>query len=120
MVLKIEECKLIESCYTNNGYTWSALTLIEASKDCEVFDLPLAGIPLDVLYFIIKNTDDFIYHAKRVEKTNLDYPVILSDKGVIADGWHRVVKAILEGRETIKAKRLEKMPDADSYIKPEN
>ncbi len=119
MVLEIEDCKLIDSAYTKDGSTWSALTLIEAAKECVVFDLPLAGIRLDVLYWQVNSTKDFIYHAKRVETTDEKYPVILDDEGTIADGWHRVVKAILKGKETIKAVRLQKMPLADSYEKPE-
>lgn len=111
----IEDCKLIDNVYTNKGYTWSALTLIEASKEYPIFDLPLLGIRLDELYWEIKTTHHFIYHMKRVLNVNDEYPIILDDHGTICDGWHRVVKAIIEGKETIKAIRLQKMPNADSY-----
>lgn len=118
MIVKIEACHLIDNCYIRRGYCWSALTLIEACKDLEVFDLPLSGIRIDELYWKIESTKDFIYHAKRVQETDEQYPIIIDDEGIIADGWHRVVKAILSGKETIKAKRLQVMPSYDSYKKP--
>ena len=34
--------------------------------------------------------------------------------GFIADGWHRIAKAILRGDETIKCVRLKTMPEPDS------
>ena len=35
-------------------------------------------------------------------------------RGTICDGWHRVVKTILKGETTIKAIRIEEMPDPSS------
>ena len=35
------------------------------------------------------------------------------DHGYIADGWHRVIKALVEGRQTIKAIRIQEMPEPD-------
>lgn len=121
MKVNITACDLIDSCYSDSsGYTWSALKLIEASKDIPTFDLPLVGINLDTcVWGNTQTVDGFIYHAKRIMNTDLKYPIILNNKGRIIDGWHRVAKAILLGRETIKAVRLEVMPDADSYVKPE-
>jgi len=34
----------------------------------------------------------------------------LDPDGFIMDGWHRVVKALVEGRQTIKAVRFETLP----------
>ena len=50
---------------------------------------------------------------KRVQETDLDHPLILDEEGFIMDGWHRVAKALLEGRETIKAVRFETTPAPD-------
>lgn len=113
MKVNIEPCNLIDSSYRDNeGYTWSALTLIEASKNLPAFDLPLAGINLDICAWGGTETMyGFIYHAKRIVNTDLKYPIIINDKGRIVDGYHRIAKAIILGRETIK--------DADSYVKPE-
>ena len=119
MKVEIEGTKLIESYFTRNGYSWSALTLIEAAKDCEEFDFPLAAADLSYNAWNITNLYDFIYHCKRIEETDEKYPIILDHLGNVADGVHRICKAILAGKETIRAKRILKMPTADSYDKPE-
>ena len=69
--------------------------------------------PLDFVPFALDNLDDFIYQMKRTHNTDLKYPIIIDDKGTVADGYHRIAKAIFEGRTTIKAYRLKYMPSAD-------
>lgn len=118
--VKIEKVELIDSNYVNRGQTYSALKLIEHSKKFKVFDLPLIGIDLYRKPWEIKNIDDFCYHVQRVMKTDLKHPIILDYYGTVCDGWHRVCKAILLGKTTIKAIRLETMPECDSFKKPEN
>jgi hypothetical protein len=53
--------------------------------------------------------------VKRVQDTSLDYPIIMDRDGFIMDGWHRVVKALVEGRETIKAVRFDETPSPEFY-----
>lgn len=116
-VVEIEKMTLIESEYIDKeGNVWSALKLIEKSKKYEPFDLPLAAVDTSGLPFRLSDLDDFIFQVKRVNETDLKYPVILSNMGVIADGWHRIAKAILEGRKSIKAIRLLEMPPIDRTI----
>ncbi len=103
-----------ENNYVNYGKTWSAIKLIEFSKQYETFDLPLAGIDLTRKGWPINDIDDFIHHANRVHKADLQYPIILDECGVVADGFHRIAKAIIMGKTTIKAIRLIKMPEPDS------
>lgn len=102
--------------YVNSdGDTWSASTLIQYCKEqkYKVFDLPLVGIDLSYLPFSVKTLDEFIYQSNRVKNTNLEYPIILDSTGKVCDGYHRICKAILEGRPTIKAIRIEQMPCRD-------
>lgn len=111
----IEGMTLIESEYEDkDGFVYSAVKLIEATKDLPVFDFPLACVDLSVLPFQVKSMKDLLFQMQRVYKTELEYPIILDDKGVIADGYHRVIKALLLGRTSIKAKRIMEMPAADS------
>ncbi|WP_179022062.1 hypothetical protein [Winogradskyella forsetii] len=111
----VEKMDLIDSEYCNKeGYVWNALKLIEASKDLPVFDLPLASIDLSILPFRVDHMHDLLFQMARVQKTDLQYPIILDEMGVVADGYHRILKAIHLGRTTIKAVRLQSMPDADS------
>lgn len=73
--------------------------------------MPLAFIDMRSLPFDVTDVDDFIFQMKRVNDTDIEIPIIFDCCGAIADGWHRVVKAVLEGRETIKGYRLKKMPN---------
>lgn len=117
--VKINPMPLHENRYTRDDNSWDVVSLIEYVKDkkYEVFDLPLAGIDLGFMPFDVKDIKQFIFQVERLNKTNLDYPILLDDSGFVCDGWHRVAKAILEGRETIKAIRIEQMPEASNSLK---
>ena len=110
---KIETMTFEESHYNFNNKRWNAKDLYEfaEAKKYEPFDLPLCAVDLSKIPFSLKDLDEFIFQMKRVEDTSLEFPILISDKGQIADGYHRICKAILEGRETIKAIRLLEMPN---------
>ena len=116
--LDIDGLAFHESYYTTRGNTYDAPTLVAFAKhkNYKTFDLPLVGIDISHMPFSANTFGQFLYHLKRVNNTNLDYPVILDDEGVICDGWHRVAKAYLEGRPTVKAIRLLEMPDASGKV----
>lgn len=111
--VRIERIELQDNYFVSRGRHFSALKLIEQSKKYPVFDLPLAGIDLSRSAWKMEDLDDFIYQANRVRKTDLKYPIILDDCGCVADGLHRICKAVIMGRKTIKAIRLEVMPTPD-------
>ncbi|TDQ27643.1 hypothetical protein [Tenacibaculum caenipelagi] len=114
----IEKVSLEENYYEDtDGYVYSATKLIEHSKQYPIFDMPLSGIDLRRSTWEINDLDDFIHHAKRCTDTDLKHPIILDRYGTIADGCHRVVKAIVLGKRTIKAIRLETMPPYDRIEK---
>ena len=52
-------------------------------------------------------------HMRLVQAADLRYPIIVCPQGYIMDGMHRVVKAWLEGRDSIKAYRLTTLPEPD-------
>lgn len=119
--VSIEKVELDENYFTNqDGHVYSSVKLIEHSKKYKVFDLPLASIDLRRGAWEVNNLQDFIHHAKRCQDANLDYPIILDVYGTIADGCHRLVKAIVQGKRTIKAIRLETMPPYDGIEELEN
>lgn len=121
MRVTIDKIKLVDNYYARRGETWAAVTLIEASKEYEAFDMPLAGLNIGTSAWSGTDTmKGFLYHAKRIVDTDLQYPIILDDEGTVADGWHRILKAILLGRETIKAIRLQEMPSPDGETKAES
>jgi hypothetical protein len=61
-----------------------------------------------------------IEHCKRMIAAALSYPVILSPKGEVLDGVHRVAKAMLAGGTKVRAVRLTQMPAPDEQIPPDD
>jgi hypothetical protein len=108
--------KFGESVYVRGKNEWKAKTLYDFAKarEYQVMDMPLWNINLTIEPFESKQLYDFIFQCKRVMRCSLDKPIILDNYGQIADGYHRVCKAILQGKETIKAIRLLEMPTPDS------
>lgn len=55
--------------------------------------------PMDVIekMHLKKYKDD----AERIEKANLAYPVIVTGKHIIVDGYHRIAKAYLEKKKYV-------------------
>lgn len=113
--VKISQMTFGESEFVRGNKVWRAETLylFAKAKGYPVLDLPLWAVDLTDKAFSADNLSQFIFQCKRVQDCSLDYPIILDDCGQIADGYHRVCKAIIEGRETIKAIRLEVMPAPD-------
>ncbi len=54
-----------------------------------------------------------VEHMRFIEETDLSYPIILATDGRVMDGMHRVVKALLEGKETIEAVQFSEDPEPD-------
>ena len=52
-------------------------------------------------------------HCRRINEADAEYPIILNDDGSLMDGGHRLCKALLEGRETIRAVQFPTMPEPD-------
>lgn len=53
------------------------------------------------------------YHVKAVNESDLKYPIILDWNGSIADGRHRLIKALILGHSTIKCVRMNERPNPD-------
>lgn len=115
MKVPIDNMSFEESEYRRGDKVWKAQTLCDFAKAKEypVMNMPLWNIDLTTEPFECNQLHSFIFQCKRVRDCSLDYPIILDEVGQIADGYHRLCKAILEGRETIKAIRLLEMPAPD-------
>lgn len=90
-------------------YEWSVPKLIQLAKDLPVMEIPLAHIN-NWHHFNNVKIRDFVMHMKAVLEADLSFPIIMSEDGEIMDGRHRLMKAMLEGKETIKAVRFEVDP----------
>jgi hypothetical protein len=105
------DTKTNETKFRRFGNSYSVTDLIKISSRYNTFELPIAGVDISINPWGDFNIKHFAYHMNRVLTSNLDYPIILDDSGFICDGWHRLVKAIIDGKETIKAIRLPLMPE---------
>ncbi len=121
LIVPIEGMTFDESKYVRGNKSWKAksLYLFAKAKEYEVMDLPLWAVNLSSNCFDSWSLQSFIFQVERVNKCSLEHPIILDDYGQIADGYHRVCKAILEGKETIKAIRMLEMPTPDFEEKDE-
>ena len=110
--LNIKGIHIHDNTYHRDRDRWDVPTLIAycKAKEYPVFKYPIEAINLDAYPFDVNNIHDFIYNSIRVQETNLQYPILVDDKGIICDGWHRVIKAILEGRDYVDAIRILEMP----------
>lgn len=90
-------------------HSWSVPRLFELSRD-----LPVMTVPLEHLYMYYTYPDmtllDMVMHMRAVEAADLSYPVILDEDGELMDGRHRLMKAILLGKKTIKVVRFIETP----------
>jgi hypothetical protein len=90
-------------------HNWSVSRLITLAKS-----LPVMDIPLDHLFIFYKydslSLRELVGHMKSVNDADLKYPIILDEDGEVMDGRHRIMKALLTGKKTIKAVRFEENP----------
>ena len=52
-------------------------------------------------------------HARLIDESDFEFPIILSSDGRIMDGMHRVLKALMQDRSHIRAVRFETDPEPD-------
>ena len=93
--------------HDGRGCWWSVARLADAAKDLVPFDMPIAGIDLDANIWEGSNMFMLAFHVKKVNEADLSSPIILDWNGSVADGRHRIIKAIIQGKRTIKAVRLQ-------------
>jgi len=91
-------------------HRWSVARLFALAKDLPVMEIPLDH--LNVSYIYEKLTlRELVGHMNSVNNADLSYPIILDEDGDLMDGRHRVMKAILNGEDTIKAVRFDENPN---------
>jgi len=103
-----------EKCYIDKDW-WYVKTLVDWAKEdkCPIFDLQLSSIDLGVMPWHCKTVLHFIQHIFDIEAVTFKYPVIVSPSGWVLNGWHRIVKGILQNKTHIKAVRILHMPASD-------
>jgi len=111
--VNIDQFFVRDNTCSSGKKVWESSTLFAAAKGLEPYDLQLSAIDLSTQFATANTVALFLYQMKRVQESNLDYPIIQAPDGWIMDGLHRIVKAILQGETTIKAVRLPVLPEPD-------
>jgi hypothetical protein len=115
--VKIDGCFVADNTYSSDGKVWTVTNLIARAKDLEPFDLPLAAIYSGTeVWTPVGSAYGIAHHVRRALDVNTEYPIILCRQGFIMDGWHRVLRALIDGKTTIKAVRFVETPPYD-YLK---
>src|SRR5574337_2225732 len=96
-----------------DGNRYSVARLVDDAKDLPVFDVPLAALDLSSRIWDDCNMFALAAHVKQCVDADLRYPILLSWEGGVADGRHRIIKAIMDGKRTIKAQRMTWKPEPD-------
>lgn len=97
-----------QSCYLANE-AWNVPRLAMLSAELPVADIPLAALSLGNTVYTT-NMREMVMHVRSILNADMSKPIILSENGEIMDGRHRIMRALLDGDETIKAVRFEVNP----------
>jgi hypothetical protein len=101
-----DPCPLQDYYEDAEGNHYSVARLIDDAKDLEPFDCPIAALDLSAVIWRDCDIYELAFHVKTVNDADLEKPIILDWRGRVADGRHRIIKAIVEGRSTIPAVRI--------------
>lgn len=106
---------------------WDIHRLVNLSKDFTVIDVPLEHIKElnEAYWFEADDTQptcrNVAAHSKLIREVDLRFPIILFSNGRVADGMHRVCRALIDGYTTIKAVQFSIDPTPDYVgIEPED
>lgn len=88
---------------------WSIARLFELARALPVMDVPLDHL---CVYYVYEKLTlrDMVTHMQAVESADLDAPIILDEDGELMDGRHRLMKAMLHGKPTIKVVKFQQNP----------
>jgi hypothetical protein len=97
---------------------WDVGRLIELTASFPVEEVTLNDIPeIDSVYWFDESEQPTIRrvveHFRLVQGVDASYPIILGPDNRVMDGMHRIAKALLDGRSTIRAVRFRQLPEPD-------
>ena len=86
----------------HDGYKYSVESLVGATLNHKVKTVEIETLGL---FSRAPNNDtflSFVAHMKQTNEADLKYPIILAEDGTVLDGYHRIAKSMVGGKETIK------------------
>lgn len=103
--------------YRKDNNVWSVPNLWELAKDLPVIEVPIESMDLSTCPWVDRSASISLYFIAQIihelKSVDLSYPIILSAEGKIMDGYHRLLKAVVEGHDTVKIVRFEETPEPD-------
>lgn len=103
-------------------YVWDVHKLWKLAAELDVVEVPVVDLEhhLDEMCWFdtaqyVPTVKAIAEHSEKIQGADLSFPIILSTRGEVMDGMHRLAKAWLEGKPTIKAVQFPEDPDPD-YI----
>ena len=99
-------------------HVWYTKRLWQTAANLEPFDLPVSAVQeLDADCWFgeahaptLRAVAD---HCRRIQSTHMEFPIILAADGSLMDGGHRVCRALLDGRPSLRAVRFSRTPPPD-------
>lgn len=114
--------------YSDGRAIWYIDRLWALAADLPAFDLPVeSAVNLDEVgwfseaWGVRPTYRAVIDHCRRILAADLAFPIILAPpvpphNGCVLDGIHRLARAALDGRPTLRAVRLPAMPPPDEVL----
>lgn len=99
--------------YSDGEHYWDVDKLWELTKDLESFDWTIPDSLLNDWYW---GSDSPSSHVERVMSADLSFPIILHGESIVVDGMHRICKAQFNGLKTVRAVRLDSLPEPDGEV----
>lgn len=123
---KLNQEDMSDQTFSKNGETWDIKDLWKAAENEPVQKVPTSSfnkiLDEDFWYSwddeegnMVTETPTFgsiLDHAKRAMDADTSYPIIVTPDGDIADGLHRIMRHMIEGKTEIPFVKLKKMPQS--------
>ena len=116
----MQECRQTHSTEIDGKkYIWFTDRLWKLSQELPEFDIEVESFQeLDRdCWFGTGRTPtirEVAAHCKRINQVNPGLPVVINENGRLMDGGHRLARALIEGKKTIKAVQFAQMPEPDA------
>jgi len=107
--------------YSSGSLIWVVSDLWKVAKGVpvEVVDIKSFGALDDWVWESPIALEQFVEHARRMLRADLRYPILVSKStGSIVDGYHRLIKAKLRNKTTIRVQRID-MPTPNYEVHDE-
>ena len=106
---------------------WRTSTLWAAAQGKHQVSIPLEDLNIldDIVWFggpkdVRPTVRKVAERARDIFAADLNYPIIMTAKGEVLDGAHRIARAYLQGKQTIPAVVIDEWPEPDGFVESSN